>query len=1105
MPNQTPSVVERNLVDIPLSGGIDESQPEESVHWDKKLVNATNVMVSGNGLVGRPGARKILTSTNDADGNLAYIWKIGGTKKGLLGIGYPVGGSITQNLPSLFHLNEYSEVLYRKGRLHGYSKVSSFPISGVSGGTGVISGCFGAVASSKHYAVLHPLPLDTTSDTGYYLRLVIRDRQSENIIKTYKIGVGTGTWGWFGSMVMVDNRYIHLYVSASTIKPKMCVIDTNSLPTDSSSFSFTDVTGTSTGDFIAGVSATVHSAAGSNGSVVVTRGATCRIEKFNNSGTSVSNTTVSNITCTGTDIDTAGTMYLVGTNSGSWVYKETNTSFSVTRTVTGPATPGSGVEGNHAAHPTNGEIRVATEGSSKARLIAYCFDVDQNSVSWPCPYVFSIPSSGATSFTGLGFLPNWTEASLPYYDSTSAMYLVHMHNVVRQDSDSFGNDMSYISNCDAIINLDSRSVYSSSYPRLFNVECLVGDYDVANGSVNAIADSFQSSPYQATGAALVNRHQPYRPWVRTSFQNAGTSDVTTSETLVCTWSRKAAEPYSALVYSLHALKPTFSDQSISEKQRCDDIFIQCGGLNSYDGSGTSEFGFYTVPNFCVKATVSGGSVAAGQYSYIVVWAFTDASGRIHYSRTSLPRTITVASTGYVTVQMNVPTVTNRYDKCEALIYRTTSGGTQYSLVTRLNISTAAGTTTSPDNEVYISYSDTNADSYLASLPLLYRQPGTAGTALDRYHPLHNQCAIRHKDRVFYSLNNTVYYSSFNVDGEGTWFNPAFSFEVPGGSGVITGLGSMDGTLVIFKRDSIYLVDGDGPPENGGNGTEYSPPRRIHSEHGCIHTGSIVPTPDGLMYRSIRGIELLTRNFSVEFVGLAVSKSTQLWDGTKGGGYDRVNSRAYFNVYETAGGGTYGTIVYDTRFNTWTKQTYTDGTNPSSIWDCSFLESTDTFGRKTGKFYLLAQDSLNGLNQILYEDNTTKCDNYSGSEIFVPWTIETGWCRGPSKIDRVRVSDVTVLGRQLTNHNLKCQFYSNYDRSTATTIKTFTAADTAIVPEEMEFQPSKEAVQSMKFKITTETPTVNTTKGVGTQLELHGITVRIGLRGGGAKLPSAEKG
>ncbi len=144
-------------------------------------------------------------------------------------------------------------------------------------------------------------------------------------------------------------------------------------------------------------------------------------------------------------------------------------------------------------------------------------------------------------------------------------------------------------------------------------------------------------------------------------------------------------------------------------------------------------------------------------------------------------------------------------------------------------------------------------------------PTTAGASQPRQSPTGLRTFVRHGDRLVGIADDraTIWYSAPLVSGEARWFSDVFTIP-------IDALASQDGAIVAYSETEIYVVRGDGPPENGGNGTEFSPPQRITSDSGCIEPRSIVTTSAGTFFQSSRGLDLLTRSLSVEWAGAAVA-------------------------------------------------------------------------------------------------------------------------------------------------------------------------------------------------------------------------------------------
>jgi hypothetical protein len=122
--------------------------------------------------------------------------------------------------------------------------------------------------------------------------------------------------------------------------------------------------------------------------------------------------------------------------------------------------------------------------------------------------------------------------------------------------------------------------------------------------------------------------------------------------------------------------------------------------------------------------------------------------------------------------------------------------------------------------------------------------------------------------------NLLWYSKIVIEGTPVEMSDLLTLYVApttgaqGSTGVITSLSAMDDKLIIFKRDAIYYVTGTGPDSTGAN-NDFSDPIYITSSVGCTNPRSIVLMPQGLMFQSDKGIWLLGRDLSTNYIGDAV--------------------------------------------------------------------------------------------------------------------------------------------------------------------------------------------------------------------------------------------
>lgn len=527
-----------------------------------------------------------------------------------------------------------------------------------------------------------------------------------------------------------------------------------------------------------------------------------------------------------------------------------------------------------------------------------------------------------------------------------------------------------------------------------------------------------------------------------------------------------------------------------------------GGVNFiYDGSQSFETTFVDYPVGSATAVATAG-VLNGTYKYLFVYRFNDALGNIHFSRVS-----SIYSASPVNVQVELecstPSVTSKElagitPRVVTEVYRTAAGGTRFYY---LADSRTGGTLRPPASSAGSLYlSDNTSDATLLLNPPLFRQPGTSGTALDRYCPPASSIVVQHSDRIFVADPNgqgRLFFSSFYVDTEGPWFNPQMSIYCHGGSGPITGAASMDGRLVVFKRNAIFVVDGEGPGENGGTGTEFTV-QRISSELGCVDGRSVVITPTGIMYRSDRGIEQLSRSLQVEAIGDRVSVSTSTHPYTIGACFDRKTGHANFLVAETetanvaAGCIVLAFNVYEACWSI-KRVTGTGAGDNKAFLDISSGQASNTaLGQPTdGVYYISA-------TEFSKEDTTTGKDYAT----YVKQSMETGWVKLGGVQGRQRLYDVIVLLKNRDRHQVKLSLAYNYNE-TYTQSVTFAEAVTDLYPEELSIQPNNQQAIAVKLKIedVTDTPLGTTFRG----FDIVGIAFQVAPKDGIQKLPVDKKG
>lgn len=437
------------------------------------------------------------------------------------------------------------------------------------------------------------------------------------------------------------------------------------------------------------------------------------------------------------------------------------------------------------------------------------------------------------------------------------------------------------------------------------------------------------------------------------------------------------------------------------------LFIAGGYVKQYDGYDTIyEQGFHLYP-IIFGFTISGtsGPVAPGTYSYKCVYEWTDNSGQLIRSGTSLPLTVTVASSAsYVELRiMNLPITAKtdnpnfEFDRTAVItaVYRTTNGGTTYF---RIGQSYAG-----PPNSGPLFFQDANADSDIVGNPVIY----TTGGVFDNIGSYACNFLVDAKNRIVIGGTDvdpfSVFYSKEKIEGISIEFSQELSFTVDYFGGKITALGAMDDKIIIFKKTLIYFVAGQGP-DALGNGS-FTLPQLVSTDAGCNQPHSIVLMSLGLMFKSAKGIYLLNRQLSVEYIGHAVDIYNDL---TITSATNLANeNRVIFTTLEGR------TLVYDTYFAQWYTFTNQQATN-------------SVLGREY--WYFCDQN---------YVYKVTPNQDYDKSGSAIQSRIRTNWINLANIEGFFRVYYIYILGdNQSLPHQLVAKLYydfKNYPRQTLSII------------------------------------------------------------------------
>lgn len=435
------------------------------------------------------------------------------------------------------------------------------------------------------------------------------------------------------------------------------------------------------------------------------------------------------------------------------------------------------------------------------------------------------------------------------------------------------------------------------------------------------------------------------------------------------------------------------------------LHLSGGFLWMYDGIKPVEHSFHLWPeDIGASITNSGGSMAAQQYYYQVTYEWTDAQGNLHRSAPSTP-VGALLTMGSSKVTLNIPTLRLTYkttpNPVRIVIYRWSTAQQTYYQVTSI---------TSPllNNPAVdsVQYEDTHADSAILGNVILY----TTGGVIENIAAPACKDINLYKSRLFLvdaEDENLLWYSKQVIEGTPVEMSDLFTlFIAPtvgaqGSTGAVKVIAPMDDKNIFFKSNAIYYNVGTGPDNTGGN-NDFSDPVFITSTVGCSNPSSIVFMPQGLMFESDKGIWLLGRDLSTQYIGAPVQEFT---DGATV--LSAVNVPGTNQVRFMLDSGI--TLMYDYYYGQW--GTFTNIPAISS----TLYQGLHTFINEHGQIYQENPGSyLDGSKPVLM-------------------SFTTGWMNLAGLQGFERAYMFYLLGTYLTPHKLSLQIAYDYNPSPTQTV------------------------------------------------------------------------
>tara|TARA_R100001443_G_scaffold107540_2_gene117437 strand:- start:3384 stop:6911 length:3528 start_codon:yes stop_codon:yes gene_type:complete len=546
------------------------------------------------------------------------------------------------------------------------------------------------------------------------------------------------------------------------------------------------------------------------------------------------------------------------------------------------------------------------------------------------------------------------------------------------------------------------------------------------------------------------------------------------------------------------------------------LLIGGGFLKSYSGHKVFENGFLRRPQISNDITGSTGNIngvtgrmESGTYYYRAVYEYIDEAGNLHRSAPSDPISTTIGGSvtnGYRTIKVyNLVHSLRHKENVRIVLYRTLLNQTNsFRVEDQANDFDALETTF---HDIHRDIDLFDAANPEAAHEMLY----TAGAAAVGSPGSITDLAV-HKNRVVLAQSDdrvVVTKPTIRTVACEPFPEQFFTFtEIEGGTQKIYGIESTGDHLVIFSKNSLFAVSGEGPDATGG-GSRFSGARLLTKGQGAVEGTIHENTPAGIIYQSPRGFYLLKRGLEVDYVGASVEDL---------GAYRAIGSitndarhEVYLvlgpNLDESADYTGYSTVlVFNYLFGAWTQYTYDKAyvgyNSPGAV-----LHQGDIyFGRMryasaSGRSDNYAQDSA-VKSGVWKEDTSSYWDQlYGASPTYSKFStvVESPYIHTNNLQGAQRVYKLQFLGEYLGDHDITVNVKVDYDDSSAHS-QTKTASE---LTDKNIYRVHVKRQRCRALKVThTIAPNSSSVQTNGL-FKLAGMALEVGFRPTTFKLPKGD--
>ena len=443
--------------------------------------------------------------------------------------------------------------------------------------------------------------------------------------------------------------------------------------------------------------------------------------------------------------------------------------------------------------------------------------------------------------------------------------------------------------------------------------------------------------------------------------------------------------------------------------------LQVGGgfITMYDGNVPVEQNFHLFPeltqnNFGLSPTGGhlGLSGLTAQYWYVATYEWTDSFGQIHRSAPSIPLSVTTANNNTTSsVQINIPTLrlTAKQDPQSPVtinVYRTIGNGSVFywcmSSVVPLPYDPLGVTNHPIINDPtlqLVQFKDILSDADIQNEPYIY----TTGGVVENTPANPSSTMAVYVNRIF-ALDSTnpltIWMSQQVVPGQPVRFSEYLTYNVDPRGGPVTSIAYLADKLVIFKATQTFYMYGVNGPDQTGANSDFSPLVQAMPDVGCVNPRSMVSTPVGLMFQSLKGIWLLNPSLQGSYIGAPV----EAFNGATVTSASLVPDSNQVRFTLDSG----ITLVYDMYQQQWSTFSPYNGVD-STIWQNNYA-------------YLTPDGVVMVETPGVYSDNGA----------FIELSLTTAWLAFAQMQGFQRVRKIGVLGQYYSPNQINIGVAYNYN-------------------------------------------------------------------------------